>query len=81
MLILFVVLVVAPLVVRRLNITLPTIPENLMQPLDGGSTHNDTQTYYTGSGLPAGFIAYSGTDGGSSSTSTASAGAKMMFMF
>jgi 1,3-beta-glucan synthase len=79
MLILFVVLVVAPLVVRRLNISLPTIPENLMQPLDSGSSHNDTHTYYTGSGLPAGFVAYSGSDTSSKSTSTA--GAKMMFMF
>lgn len=79
MLVLFVVLVVAPLVVRRLNIKLPSIPDNLMQPLDAGEAHNDTHTYYTGSGLPAGFVAYSGGDTGSKSTSTA--GAKMMFMF
>ncbi|KUL92169.1 hypothetical protein ZTR_02505 [Talaromyces verruculosus] len=79
MLILFVVLVVAPLVVRRLNISLPSIPQDLMQPLDSGSEHNDTHTYYTGSGLPAGFVAYSG--GGSTSKSTSTAGAKMMFMF
>lgn len=80
MLILFVVLVVAPLVVRNLNIKLPTIPQNLMQPLDAGSLHNDTHTYYTGSGLPPGFIAHTGTDAGSSE-STSTAGAKMMFMF
>lgn len=77
MLVLFIVLVVAPLVVRRLNIKLPTIPDSLMQPLDAGSAHNDTHTYYTGSGLPAGFIAHSGSD---SSSSTSTAGAKM-FMF
>lgn len=79
MLVLFVVLVVAPLVVRRLHISLPSIPQDLMQPLDTGSEHNDTHTYYTGSGLPAGFVAYSG--GGSTSKSTSTAGAKMMFMF
>lgn len=79
MLILFLVLVVAPLVVRRLNFAIPSIPQNLMQPLDAGSAHNDTHTYYTGSGLPPGFIAYTGGAGGSQSTGTA--GAKMMFMF
>jgi 1,3-beta-glucan synthase len=77
MLVIFVVLIAAPLVVRKLNIDLPTIPDSLMQPLDAGEAHNDTHTYYTGSGLPNGFVAYSGS--GSSSSSTA--GAKMMFMF
>lgn len=81
MLVVFVVLVVAPLVVRKLNIKLPTIPDSLMQPLDAGEAHNDTHTYYTGSGLPAGFIAHSGTGSDSSSTGTSTGGAKMMFMF
>ncbi|RDW94034.1 1,3-beta-glucan synthase [Aspergillus mulundensis] len=56
MLILFLVLVIAPLIVRNMdmNIDLGTgILSELLQPID--KDNNDTITSYTGSGLPQGF--------------------------
>ncbi|KAJ5570539.1 1-3-beta-glucan synthase component FKS1 [Penicillium hispanicum] len=70
MLVLFVILLAAPLVVHDLHIDksfLKTLWDKvgvksgnsmyLLQPLDHGL--NDTQTYYTGSHLPAGYDAAS----------------------
>lgn len=59
MLVLFLVLLIAPLVARTIGISLPEIPMGLLQPLDGGSKNNDTITDYTGNGLPKGFHAAS----------------------
>lgn len=69
MLVLFVVLIAAPIVVRNMNIdtSLRRTLYNaigvksgnsmyLLQPLDKGL--NDTQTYYTGSHLPKGFSSH-----------------------
>jgi 1,3-beta-glucan synthase len=54
MLILFLVLLIAPIIVRSLNLVkLPTIPFDLMQPLD--KNNNNTKEYYTGNSIPAGF--------------------------
>jgi 1,3-beta-glucan synthase len=52
MLVLFLVLIIAPLIVRNMDIALPTIPMDLMQPLD--KHNNDTMTSYTGAGLKNG---------------------------
>ena len=54
MLVLFLVLLIAPLVVRNLDIGIDdsTLPLNIMQPLD--KNNNDTITSYTGSGVPKG---------------------------
>ncbi|KKK27258.1 1,3-beta-glucan synthase component GLS2 [Aspergillus rambellii] len=57
MLVLFLVLLIAPLIARNMSISLPTIPMDLMQPLD--ANNNDTTTDYTGAGLPKGYIAAS----------------------
>ena len=54
MLILFLVLLIAPLVVRSMNLVKPpNIPFNLLQPLD--KNNNDTMKTYTGNGVPPGF--------------------------
>jgi 1,3-beta-glucan synthase len=55
MLLLFLILLIAPLVARTLNIKFPTIPMDLLQPLD--KDNNNTITSYTGLGLPVGFTA------------------------
>lgn len=58
MLILFLVLLIAPLIARNMGVKLPEIPMGLLQPLDAGK-NNDTATYYTGNNLPKGFNAKS----------------------
>src|ERR1700716_3659845 len=73
MLVLFVVLIAAPLVVRRLNINIPTLPMFLMQP--SNQNNNDTSTSITGSHLPQGMQDSVPTG------SATSGGAKMMFAF
>lgn len=55
LLIVFVVLIAAPLVVRRLNMSLPSIPRDLMQPIN--QDNNDTTSKYTGNNLPGGMKA------------------------
>lgn len=55
LLIVFVVLIAAPLVVRRLNMSLPSIPMDLMQPIN--QDNNDTTSKYTGNNLPGGMKA------------------------
>lgn len=59
MLVLFLVLLIAPLIARNMNIlkNFKSFPMDLLQPLD--VDNNDTTTYYTGAGLPAGFVAES----------------------
>jgi 1,3-beta-glucan synthase len=54
MLILFLVLLIAPLIARNqdLKLNMSGILLELMQPLD--SNNNDTMTSYTGSGVPKG---------------------------
>lgn len=64
MLVLFIVLIAAPLVIRRLGIKINFEAMDLMQPLDSGMAHNDTTDIYTGSHLPKGF--HSGSKVGSS---------------
>lgn len=62
MLVLFLVLLIAPLVVRKMGIIkqkmIEDFPVSLLQPLDGGGANNDTTGKYTGSGLPNGFSAW-----------------------
>lgn len=53
MFVLFLVLLIAPLVVRTMNLDLSLDVMNLLQPLD--KDNNDTMTSYTGSGLPDGY--------------------------
>jgi 1,3-beta-glucan synthase len=55
MLVLFLVLLIAPLIARNVidEATLPKIPLTLLQPID--SKNNDTMSSYTGSGLGKGF--------------------------
>jgi 1,3-beta-glucan synthase len=54
MLILFLVLLIAPLVVRSMGLVkAPNLPFNLLQPLD--KDNNDTMVTYTGNNIPAGF--------------------------
>lgn len=57
MLVLFLVLLVAPLVARNMNVAKSLrglgIPMRLLQPLD--TNNNDTQAFYTGNGVPKGF--------------------------
>jgi 1,3-beta-glucan synthase len=55
MLVLFLVLLIAPLIARNVidQDTLPEIPLTLLQPID--SDNNDTMSSYTGSGLGKGF--------------------------
>jgi 1,3-beta-glucan synthase len=80
MLVVFIALIAAPLVVRRLNVKLPTIPYSLMQP--NNLSNNDTTTGYTGNGLPPGFQTESASGSGAAAATTSSgSGAKMMFMF
>jgi 1,3-beta-glucan synthase len=55
MLVVFVALIAGPLVVRNLKFSLPSIPMNLMQPIN--QNNNDTTSYYTGSNLPGGMKA------------------------
>ena len=59
MLVLFLVLLIAPLIARNQNIlkNFKNFPMDLLQPLD--AQNNDTTTGYTGAGLPAGFVAES----------------------
>jgi 1,3-beta-glucan synthase len=74
MLIVFVALIAGPLVVRRLNINLPTIPDDLLQPIN--QDNNDTTSLLTGSNLP-------GNEKAASTGAIASALglSRMMFMF
>jgi 1,3-beta-glucan synthase len=55
MLVLFLVLLIAPLIARNVidQDKLPDIPLTLLQPID--SDNNDTMSSYTGSGLGKGF--------------------------
>ncbi|PKX95074.1 1,3-beta-glucan synthase [Aspergillus novofumigatus IBT 16806] len=54
MLILFLILLIAPLVVRSMGLVkAPNLPFNLLQPLD--KDNNDTMVTYTGNNIPAGF--------------------------
>lgn len=57
MLVLFLVLLVAPLVARDMNVASSLkdlgIPMRLLQPLD--PNNNDTAAFYTGNGVPKGF--------------------------
>lgn len=73
MLILFIVLVAAPLIVRNLKIIpqFKDFPLDLMQPID--QDNNDTTSGYTGNNLPGGMKA--------DSTGAASSGAAKMFVF
>jgi 1,3-beta-glucan synthase len=71
MLVVFVALIAAPLVVRRLKINLPSIPMNLLQPVN--QDNNDTSSILTGSDLPGNMKAGNPTG--------ATGGAKMMFAF
>jgi 1,3-beta-glucan synthase len=75
MLVVFVGLIAAPLVVRRLNIKLPSIPMSLLQPVN--QDNNDTSSILTGSDLPGNMKAGNPTGGSGSATG----GAKMMFAF
>ena len=71
LLILFIVLLAAPLVIRRLHVFNPTSLGlmDLVQPLD--SNNNDTAPTFTGSHLPKGFKAGSGyPDSGTSASAT-----------
>lgn len=74
MLVIFVALVAGPLVVRRLNFKLPSIPMDLMQPIN--QDNNDTTSYYTGNNLPGGFKANNPTPSPSST-----GGNKRVFLF
>ena len=57
MLVLFLVLIIAPLVARTIkSLSLPDVPMQLLQPLD--ANNNDTVASYTGSNLPKGFKAW-----------------------
>lgn len=57
MLVLFLVLIIAPLVARTIKgLNLPEVPMQLLQPLD--ANNNDTVASYTGSHLPLGFKAW-----------------------
>ncbi|KAL1962973.1 hypothetical protein VTN77DRAFT_8819 [Rasamsonia byssochlamydoides] len=80
MLILFIVLIAAPLVARNLNLPQFNIPMQLMQPIN--QDNNDTTSYYTGNNLPPGFgpVLSSGA-AAAATTGSGSGGAKMMFMF
>lgn len=57
MLVLFLILLIAPLIARNQNIlkNFKNFPMQLLQPLD--AENNDTITGYTGSGLPPGMQA------------------------
>lgn len=71
MLILFIVVIAAPLVIRRMNMNFNFNIMDLMQPLD--SDNNDTASTYTGSHLPPGFHAgqVAGGTGGAAVTAAA----------
>jgi predicted PurR-regulated permease PerM len=67
---LFVILLIGPVIVRNLNISLPSIPFELMQPT--GQDNNDTSATITGSTI----VNFgSGDDSSSGSTVTAAASA------
>ncbi|KAI9749619.1 MAG: 1-phosphatidylinositol-3-phosphate 5-kinase [Chaenotheca gracillima] len=68
MLIVFVCLVAGPIVASRFVSNLPSIPENLLQPV--GQNNNDTTTKETGTGA-AGGAGASSTGGGSDSSGSA----------
>lgn len=84
MLILFVVLIAAPLVVRNMgmaqkltNSISNTGGMQLVQPIN--QDNNDTTSIYTGNNLPGGMSAPAQATGASASSTGGSA--KMMFMF
>lgn len=77
MLIVFVALIAAPLVVRRLNIDLPDIPFDLMQPVN--QDNNDTSSILTGNNLPGGKTGASSLDDAEASSTSNSE--RMMFAF
>ena len=77
MLIVFVALIAAPLVVRRLNIDLPDIPFDLMQPVN--QDNNDTSSILTGNNLSGGKTGASSLDDAEASSTSNSD--KLMFAF
>jgi 1,3-beta-glucan synthase len=77
LLVLFLVLIIGPIIVRRFITDLPKIPLDLQQPT--GQNNNDTFASVTGSVLVPGLgdggaTATGGGGGGGGSTATASAG-------
>ncbi|KAL1852662.1 1,3-beta-D-glucan synthase [Paecilomyces lecythidis] len=83
MLVLFVVLLAAPLIVRNMNlaesITTKFTTMQLMQPIN--QDNNDTTSVYTGNNLPGGKNAAATPSGGGSATSTSGgSGLKMVRM-
>lgn len=83
MLVLFVVLLAAPLIVRNMNlaesITTKFTTMQLMQPIN--QDNNDTTSVYTGNNLPGGKNAAATPSGGGSAASTSGgSGLKMVRM-
>ncbi|PYH84167.1 1,3-beta-glucan synthase component GLS2 [Aspergillus uvarum CBS 121591] len=69
MLVIFLILIIAPLVARNQNINLgSSLPMNIMQPLD--KDNNDTIASYTGKGLPIGFSGWTPTNPAATATSS-----------
>jgi 1,3-beta-glucan synthase len=84
MLILFIVLFVGPIIVRKYITNLPSIPMHLVQPT--GQNNNDTTTGITGSALvnfgqDAGTAAAAASGGGAAATAASSSSGSDPFSF